>query len=81
MDSLIFDLQIVFYFQLFLSANVRHRYSYNKKIKIDTCLYISKVAVKTRINISGMLFCCDKNQVRYDKLNCASGNGNLSTVL
>ena len=24
MDSLIFDLQIVFYFQLFLSANVRH---------------------------------------------------------
>ena len=25
MDSLIFELQIVFYFQLFLSANVRHR--------------------------------------------------------
>ena len=24
MDSLIFELQIVFYFQLFLSANVRH---------------------------------------------------------
>ena len=24
MDSLIFDLQIVFYSQLFLSANVRH---------------------------------------------------------
>ena len=27
MDSLIFELQIVFYFQLFLSANVRHRLS------------------------------------------------------
>ena len=26
MDSLIFELQIVFYFQLFLSANVRHRF-------------------------------------------------------
>ena len=26
MDSLIFELQIVFYFQLFLSANVRHKY-------------------------------------------------------
>ena len=26
MDSLIFELQIVFYFQLFLSANVRHIY-------------------------------------------------------
>ena len=25
MDSLIFELQIVFYFQLFLSPNVRHR--------------------------------------------------------
>ena len=25
MDSLIFELQIVFYFQLFLSANVRHK--------------------------------------------------------
>ena len=24
MDSLIFELQIIFYFQLFLSANVRH---------------------------------------------------------
>ena len=24
MDSLIFELQVVFYFQLFLSANVRH---------------------------------------------------------
>ena len=26
MDSLIFELQIVFYFQLFLSANVRHTF-------------------------------------------------------
>ena len=26
MDSLIFELQIVFYFQLFLSANVRHSF-------------------------------------------------------
>ena len=25
MDSLIFELHIIFYFQLFLSANVRHR--------------------------------------------------------
>ena len=25
MDSLIFELQIIFYFQLFLSANVRHK--------------------------------------------------------
>ena len=25
MDSLIFELQIIFYFQSFLSANVRHR--------------------------------------------------------
>ena len=26
MDSLIFELQIIFYFQLFLSANVRHNF-------------------------------------------------------
>ena len=26
MDSLIFELQVVFYFQLFLSANVRHNW-------------------------------------------------------
>ena len=30
MDSLIFELQIVFYFQLFLSANVRHKFSKNQ---------------------------------------------------
>ena len=32
MDSLIFELQIVLYFQLFLSANVRHtEEKYNQK--------------------------------------------------
>ena len=30
MDSLIFELQIVFYFQLFLSVNVRHNYNIEK---------------------------------------------------
>ena len=42
MDSLIFELQIVFYFQLFLSANVRHttkqgriRYNICRKDKTD----------------------------------------------
>ena len=33
MDSLIFELQIVFYFQLFLSANVRHKFEKTKNSK------------------------------------------------
>ena len=28
MDSLIFELEIIFHFQLFLSANVRHTYEW-----------------------------------------------------
>ena len=41
MDSLIFELQIVFYFQLFLSANVRHMkftLKLRKELKILRCL-------------------------------------------
>ena len=35
MDSLILDLQIVFYFQLFLSANVRHTSSAKNNIVLS----------------------------------------------
>ena len=34
MDSLIFELQIVFYFQSFLSANVRHK---GKAFSCEVC--------------------------------------------
>ena len=36
MDSLIFELQIVFYFQLFLSANVRHSQKAKRGMKKPT---------------------------------------------
>ena len=32
MDSLIFELPIIFYFQLFLSANVRHTFYRNQEM-------------------------------------------------
>ena len=35
MDSLIFEPQIVFYFQLFLSANVRHRQVVRKQVSFQ----------------------------------------------
>ena len=40
MDSLIFELQIVFYFQFFLSANVRHRIKTPKLLKLGKQLAI-----------------------------------------
>ena len=45
MDSLIFELQIVFYFQLFLSANVRHGFlplpDLSRKIEGDSVRRVS----------------------------------------
>ena len=40
MDSLIFELQLVFYFQLFLSANVRHKCTceMDKGLKRGMCI-------------------------------------------
>ena len=43
MDSLIFELQIVFYFQLFLSANVRH-------IKLEKAKNSKNAAAFNQIN-------------------------------
>ena len=42
MDSLIFELQIVFYFQLFLSANVRHT---NTIVAKDIISHVNEVNV------------------------------------
>ena len=39
MDSLIFELQIVFYFQLFLSANVRHIFVFVFGLSIKRYFY------------------------------------------
>ena len=43
MDSLIFELQIVFYFQLFLSANVRHRKLVGQIIQKRKTEYVSNL--------------------------------------
>ena len=50
MDSLIFELQIVFYFQLFLSANVRHKIQ--KDIIIDSLKYIRECMKKTKYGVN-----------------------------
>ena len=44
MDSLIFELQIVFYFQLFLSANVRH--------SLATTVFYSPYGTKRRATLA-----------------------------
>ena len=52
MQITLFELQIVFYFQLFLSANVRHRRSPNLQKKNDITSHIKKrtvLGVKKRV--------------------------------
>ena len=48
MDSLIFELQIVFYFQLFLSANVRHNLAAKTEIFSCCCCVVTWTALRTK---------------------------------
>ena len=62
MDSLILDLQIVFYFQLFLSANVRHTSS----AKNNNCSVL--LGVKNLYGCSESFVLCNfntKRQIAY----------------
>ena len=58
MDSLIFELQIVFYFQLFLSANVRHRF-----------MQILKTMRVSNYNLNFMVICHAENIIDEPDLN------------
>ena len=54
MDSLIFELQIVFYFQLFLSANVRHICFFKTNFQLDRILHFVFFCVVQVIKIAAL---------------------------
>ena len=78
MDSLIFELQVVFYFQLFLSANVRHRKRGEHKNFIPFCVLLSFldcIHTDSEVQTGATLF---KITLKTELLSCFAGKPKTS---